>query len=225
MISKALFCTATISLSALLASAAAAAPIVSGDSESGLGTFSGELTYSASSSTSGLLTIELTNTSPAANGGYITALAFNNPAGAISMVTLSSAPANFSLLAFGDGTVNGSPYGRFDIGASTGGSFNAGGNPNRGLDVGETGVFTFALTGTGLDALGEADFFSELSDGTGAGQGYQALIVRFRGFEDGGSDKVVGNPGEPPVDVPEPGALGLLGLGMLALAMRRKAFA
>src|SRR5262245_20438389 len=44
-----------------------------------LGACTGSATYNAANATSATLTITLDNTSPAGNGGYITAFAFNNP--------------------------------------------------------------------------------------------------------------------------------------------------
>ncbi|MCB2019946.1 MAG: hypothetical protein KDG44_04015, partial [Burkholderiaceae bacterium] len=49
--------------------------VVNGDSTEGLGAFSGTVTYDPSASAE--LTISLTNTSPAANGGFITGIAFD----------------------------------------------------------------------------------------------------------------------------------------------------
>ncbi len=44
-----------------------------------LGSFTGDLTYSATTSTMATLNISLTNTSPTANTGFITAFVLNNP--------------------------------------------------------------------------------------------------------------------------------------------------
>ena len=187
-----------------------------------LGAFTGAFTYTVFDSSSAQISITIENVSPAPNGGYVTAFAFNNPGNQIGGVTLSSAPANFGLL-FGDNAVDASPNGNFDIGASTGGGYQGGGMPQDGLGVGDLGVFVFDLTGAGLDLLTEDSFISELSVPPGIGDGAEALVVRFRGFEDGGSDKV---PGVfvpiPEIEVPAPAAMLLFGLGVLALGTRRR---
>jgi hypothetical protein len=176
------------------------------------GSFTAELNYSFTSSTAASLTVDLTNTSPLANGGYITAFVFNNPADKIDTVALTTTDADFGLLGgptFAD-SINGAPYGQFDIGASTGGGFDGGGNPHLGMPAGGSALFTFNFTGTGLNTLSVADFLATLSEGTGAGQGYKSFVVRFRGFENDQGDMVPGH-------APEPTALLLGGLGSLGI--------
>ncbi|MDE2222728.1 MAG: PEP-CTERM sorting domain-containing protein [Candidatus Omnitrophica bacterium] len=174
------------------------------------GDYTGSFTYSDISATSAKLTIDLKNTSPLANGGDLTAFAFNNPNNDITGASLSASDTNFTVIggsSFNNG-INASPYGQFDIGASTGGSFQGSGSPSKGLGVGQTGNFVFSLTGTNLNTLSENLFFNELSTGTGAGIGYQSMVVRFRGFQNGQSDKV------PASVAPEPPSLVLLVLAL-----------
>lgn len=184
----------------------------------GLGTFQGSLTYLPQSATTGELQVTLMNTSPSGNGGYITAFAFNNPGGAIDSVSFSSTSSAFHLLGGPNfsNEVDAQPFGHFDIGAAIGKSFNGGGSPSPGIGVSSIENFTFAFTGLGLDQLDLNDFFDELSVPPGAGQGTKSFVVRFRGFCDGGSDKV---PLDPPsvVESPEPQSLAIAGSG-LALA-------
>jgi hypothetical protein len=199
----------------------------------GLGSFQGSLDYQASDGQSAVLTVVLKNTSPVDNGGYLTAFVLNNPGNSITTASLTG-PAHFALLGapgFGNG-INGAPFGHFDFGAGTGGSFLGGGAPNKGLGVGMTGTFTFTLTGDGLDALTARSFLPAGSVPPGAGEGPMPFVARFRGFADGGSDKVPGDKvPEPPlrpaeVDMPEPATLGMAGAGLLTLlgwgCLRRK---
>jgi hypothetical protein len=160
------------------------------------------LTLSGSS-----LTITLTNTSPAGNGGFIVADAFNLPAG-VSATLDSTTNLNFGT--FLEGAVQVSPFAdRTDI-ISLGGNLNnafegAGGNPAHGIGVGQSATFVFTLTGGGAT---ETDIFN-------------GELVRFKGFNNGASDKTgvtIDN-----TVVPEPTMVLLFGPGMVGLMwLRRK---
>jgi hypothetical protein len=186
----------TFALAAVLAiglatSASASVTIASdtGASESGLGAYVATLDYD---STTFKLTIDIENTSPAANTGFLTAFVLNSPTTDITGVTLSSAPANFGLLGLATDGVNGQPFGYFDFGASTGGGFQGGGDPKDGLGVGASGSFVFSFTGSNLGSLTTQDFidaYSKLKNEDGE-KDAQFFVARFRGFKNGGSDKV-----------------------------------
>jgi MYXO-CTERM domain-containing protein len=170
-------------------------------STEGLGAFTGSFNYVASNATQGTLTITLTNTSVLANGGFLTAFVFNS-VNSVTGLTLSSGPANFSL----GSNVSAAPFGTYRHGVSTGGGFLGGGNPSRGLAVGATGTFVFAVTASTALALTENSFLDGSND--------YPFVVRFRGFENGGSDKV---------PTPTPGSLALGLIAGLTAARRRRA--
>jgi hypothetical protein len=167
-------------------------------STSNLGNFTGNISYNDTNSTTAQLIISLTNTSAPANGGFLTAFVFNNPGDLITGVSLSD--PNFKAT-LANNTINGAPFGQFDIAASLAGNpkseFTDGGNPSSGIGVGDSGTFTFNLSGTRLDTLTAASFVADLSSGPGDGSGDQFFVARFRGFLNGGSDKVPGSPGNP----------------------------
>ena len=176
---------------------AGAAPI-SGTGQ--LGSFTGDLTYTATSNTEAKLVVKLTNTSALANGGYITAFVLNNPNDRITRVSSlgdAGGGGSFELIGLGNNFVSAAPHGQFDFGASTSGGFEGGGKPQAGIGVNGSDTLTFYLTGTNLLDLSADSFLTALSSGTGSGGGYAAIDVRFRGFMDGGSDKVTftGTPG------------------------------
>ncbi len=213
-----------------------AEPIYGNDGTEGLGRFEGTFTYAPTDGASATLAIQLTNTSELTNGGFLTAFDFNNPGGKITGATLASSNPHFALMGapgFADG-ISAAPFGQFDLGASsTGGQFLGGGNPNHGIPAGGSASFTFALTGSGLDGLTEQSFFDEFSSPPGDEDFRKAFFVaRFRGFEDGGSDKVPGEPGggggtisltpEPSTFVLAAASLaGLLGYGWRGARVRR----
>lgn len=175
-----------------------------------LGDYSGSLDYSANPVDGyGMLVVSLTNTSDPGNGGFITGFVFNidSSDASASAELLAGATHPFANLS-GSG-LSAEPFGMFDGGAALGGSFLGGGNPNPGISVGETGVFEFKIVASDFLALDVSSFLSESSD--------EDLIVRFRGFDDDGSDKVPGTV----VPLPAPVLLGSVGL--LAVAgMRRR---
>jgi hypothetical protein len=177
-----------------------------------LGSFSGSFEYNAGT---GSIDVWLTNTSPVANGGYITAFVFNLPDG-VSATLFDPSDPDFDVIGGPDfdAGINGAPYGHYDIGASTGGAFEGGGDPHKGIGVGSTEHFTFGVSG----AATMPGFLSTLSAPQGSQQ-LQSLVVRFRGFEDGGSDKVYVGEESP---VPEPGTGLLIAAGLASLAASRR---
>jgi hypothetical protein len=208
-------------------------PVFIGDSESP-GMFTGSVQVTNQLPGSATITITLTNTSPSGNGGFLTGLAFNDPnknsQGNINNVTAftpSYTPPTgqqFTLLGgptFSN-TVPTSPYGSFDIGAAVGGDWLGGGAPSDGLAVGETGTFVFQVTGSGLTNLSAATLMAAMST-----KGTAGFAVRFRGFNDGSSDKDIAGvikpppPPPPPAPIPAPPGLVLAGMGFGCLLLGR----
>lgn len=155
--------------------------------------------------TGNVITITLTNTSPALNGGFITAAAFNLTAGTV-VNNFTRTNANFSF--YGPAptgwTGNVSPETRTHLISATGNDYNGGGNPNGGTGVGAT--VTFTLTLAALNNNTEASIFN-------------SMLIRQRGFNDGSSDK-----DNTLIQTPEPATMLLIGTGLagVAGALRRR---
>ncbi|MGH7213800.1 MAG: hypothetical protein ACREIT_03435 [Tepidisphaeraceae bacterium] len=195
------------------------------NSTSGLGAFTGSLDYTGT-----VLTVTLTNISDPGNGGYITGLLLNiddadDDATATFVDTddLSTTGLNesdFSNTGAGNG---GQPFGAFEFGAALGGNFNGGGNPNKGIGVGQTGIFKFNVSDPDSEVFDVHDFLSEFSPGQGNNAKTAAMLVRFKGFCDDGSDKVPGAKVCPAVPLPPAAWASLSTLGLIgAVGMRRK---
>lgn len=192
-----------------------------------LGSFTGTLTVNNTTATTSTVTYSITNsTTPASLGGVITGMAFNDPTGSaskISSVLLSSVKVDgttytnsYSL--FGgssfENSVNGQPFGSFDVGAGTGVSFQGGSTLNGvgTADPGETVEFKYAITWDSAYAPTASDFMKAMSSG---GSDSAAMLVRYQGFCLGGSDKVPGTGEEQPNNpVPAPPAILLAGIGL-----------
>jgi hypothetical protein len=171
------------------------------------GGFTGTLTYTALTATSGTLDVSLTNTSPSA-GGFLNGIAILNSAdwAGVTISLASASNANFQNL----GPTAASPFGNFRGGAATGGSWEGGGPPANGVANGGSLLATFNVSGAGVGAMSAASFVEPVD-------GRYQFAVRFRGFDNGESDKV------PAVVVPAPGVASMLALGGFAAFRRRRA--
>lgn len=198
---------------ALLSLAAASAASASvefggGNTSEGWGAFTGTMdwSYDGEGSGSGSLSVTLNNTSPLANGGYLTGFAFNASPTGLTM-SLGSGPELWQ----GMSHVHASPFPHFDFGAAINGNWLGGGQPTEfGIAAGDSATFVLDFTGDDslLSSLSTASFFD--------GSNGIAFAARFRGFVNGQSDKVPGELIVTPVPVPLAMAgIGLVGLGML----------
>jgi hypothetical protein len=173
-----------------------------------LGAYTGTALYTPSGNNAATLVLTITNATAPATGGYITAVALahgDNFAG-ITVAMTSTSDADFGNLA---ALVSAPPFGSYRGGASTSSSWTGGGNPSVGTGVNQTLTLTFSLSGTGAGLRSAGDF-------VGLHSNHQDLVVRFRGMNNDGSDKVPG------ILVPTPGTASLLAIGCLAASRRRR---
>lgn len=165
--------------------------------------FAGTLDYTYGGGSSGTLVVSLTNTTPGGVGGFLTGFVFNidSSDGGASAALTGATNANF----LDTGSESASPFGNFDAGAALGANWTGGGSPTGGIAVGASAMFTFAISAFDANSLSAASFLGGPNDWN--------FLVRFRGLNNGGSDKIPG--------VPAPGALALLGFGAVAARRRR----
>jgi hypothetical protein len=179
-----------------------------------LGSYNGTMTWSYAGGSSGTLSVTLNNTSNAANGGFLTGFGFNAAPTTLGGALTTGLP-EWSYLE----NEPASPYENFDFGAATEGSFLGGGQPAFGVAAGASFTFVFTFSGD-AGVLAGLDANSFFDDSAPAGYGF---IARFRGFDNGGSDKVIACLEPNAVPVPMPVALaaaGLLGVGVLRRRMK-----
>ena len=167
-----------------------------------LGSYTGSINYD----TSGLLDISLTNTSSPANGGFITRFMFNAPNRVVARLTSTTSSAPFHL----QPRPRMRPFGSFDYGVTLRNRYN-----RLGIAQGTTESFQFAIYSPQAPTFSAIDFMSDFSYCTNKPA---LFMARFKGFDDGGSDKVPATV----TAVPTPSAV-LAGIVLLSgLALRRR---
>lgn len=173
--------------------------------------FAGSISYNYNSGSSGTLVVTLQNTSASSVGGFLTGFVFDiTSADSSASATLTSG-TNTNFL--NTGTESASPFGTFDAGAALGANWTGGGSPNGGLAVNATGVFTFLVSASDASSRVASNFLGTGSD----------FAVRFKGLNDGGSDKVLGSEiSVVPVPLAAYAGAGMLGLCFGARSIRRR---
>lgn len=198
--------TSIVALMALAISSASASIVsISGDASTSLestgSSFSGSIEYLYNGGNSGSLTISLTNTTSPSIGGYLTGFVFNINSADAGLISSLVSASNASFL--DTGIENAAPFGMFDSGAALGANWTGGGSPSLGLGTGASGMFTFSISASDASSLHASSFL-----GTG-----NEFAVRFRGLNDGGSDKLL---------VPAPSGASLVAMMMLGMGARRR---
>lgn len=169
---------------------------------------SGSIEYNFISGNTGQVVFTLTNTSTASLGGCLTGFVFNIDSmdGSASASLTNAGDADF----LDTGVEAANPFGTFDAGAALGANWSGGGNPNRGLAIGSMASFTFSVMASDAAALSAMSFTE--------------MALRFRGFANGGSDKLlIEEPALNVVPLPTAALAGglMLGLGLGARRLRK----
>ena len=142
--------------------------------------FEATITYTYGSGSLGMLEITMVNTTEMELGGCLTGFVFNiNSVDADASAVLTST-TNPSFLGLSEESA--APFGIFDAGAAVGGNWEGGGCPAVGVECDCGDTFTFAVTAYDAASLRAWNFITGPNDWD--------LVVRFRGLNDGSSDKV-----------------------------------
>jgi hypothetical protein len=97
-----------------------------------------------------------------------------------------------------------------------------GGNPQTGLTAGQSATFFFGFDTSATVAAAESAFAAQFAGECETAARFQRVGLPGSGLN--GSDKVCGSlAGNPPGQVPAPAPIALLGLGLVGMALRRRA--
>jgi hypothetical protein len=163
--------------------------------------FSGSLEYIFDAGNTGTLLVSLNNDTTADIGGFLTGFVFNidsQDANASASLTFGT---NINFLDTGEEIA--SPFGMFDAGAALGANWEGGGEPSFGMSIGSSDMFEFMVTASDASLLSASSFVGDGSE----------FAVRFRGLNDGGSDKIL---------TPAPGTGALVFCGLAYAGRRRR---
>ena len=201
-----------VALGTLLLAPAARGDLINitADIEAGIGSvgaFTGTIEYNFDAlKARGNLEISLVNTTPGPNSGFLTGFVFNinsGDPGASASLTFTSFDA------FEDtGTEPAPPFGDYDAGAAVGGDWTGGGDPHLGIAGGQIGVFRFNVQASDASSLSAMSFIT--------GPLEHNFVVRFKGFNGGGSNKL------PATVIPNTGSISLLAIAGLLVTTRRR---
>ena len=188
------------------------------DSASGVGSsqsygaaYQGSMQWSYTSGSAATITIQLTNTSSVAS--YLSAFVVGM-ADPSFVVTQTSASTGFSQLT-GNG-LKATPFGDFDWGSASTSSFNGGGSGGSGLAQGQSGTWTFSVSGNAasLAAVNSAAVFNGANDWD--------FVAHIKGIQSGGgtvSEKLTS--ALMGTAMPSPAALSVLAIAGMASRRRR----
>jgi hypothetical protein len=173
--------------------------------------YQGSMQWSYTSGSTATITVNLTNTSSVTS--YLAAFVVGM-ADAGFVVTQTSAPTNFNQIT-GNG-LKAAPFGDYDWGSGSTSSFNGGGSGNGGLAKGQSGTWTFSVSGAAasLAAVNSAAVFN--------GANEWDFVAHIKGITSGSStvsEKITSTLSG--AVLPAPAALGVLAIAGIMPRRRR----
>ena len=171
--------------------------------------FQGSVNWAYTSGSSATVTLSLTNTSSVTSNLAAFVVGLADSSMTISQV---SAPTNFAQIKGKD--LKATPFGDYDWGSASTGSFNGSGN-TLGLAKGQSGTWVFSVSGTSaaLAAVSSHAVFNGVNDWD--------FVVHIKGMTSGSSTVSEKLSSGFNVAVPAPGVAALVGLAALVTRRRR----